>query len=105
MIMQRFFWIMLVVIFSNCQKENNNTPDGWVEGRIIGLDFRRCACCGGWFIELEQDTVRAFTLPENFEIDPQIDLPINVLLTYENYSGPCEDFEPLIVVDQIVEKK
>lgn len=93
--------LLTAVVLQNCQKENKLCPDDWQEAAIIGQDFRRCFCCGGWFIDLGQDTVRAFTLPQSFEIDQDSNFPVTVCLTYEALLGPCENFGSLVTVDQI----
>jgi hypothetical protein len=107
--MKKLIWLvsgcLLILSLENCQKDKNGCPDGWQDARIIGQDFRRCACCGGWFIDLGQDTVRTFILPDDFKIEAiPPDLPIEVCLTYEPETGPCQDFADLIVVDKIRRK-
>lgn len=99
------FGILSVLSLESCQKDDNGCPDGWQNARIIGQDFRRCACCGGWFIDLGQDTVRSFILPDDFKIEAvPPDLPIEVCLTYVPETGPCQDFDQLIVVEKIRRK-
>ena len=54
--------------FSACCKDDDDGP-GYCseEGLIVGIDFRECACCGGWFIEIYNDTLRALDLPQEFK--------------------------------------
>lgn len=65
--------------------------DEWEKGRIIGIDYRECACCGGFFIEIGyQDTLRAQELPAVFQqnLEPG-DLPVAVRLRWEPDPTPC----------------
>lgn len=96
--------ILVFLSFQNCKKDTEGCPDGWQEARIIGQDLRLCACCGGWFIEIEQDTVRTFVLPDGFDLGTMPDLPIEVCLQYETGTGGCQNFESLIEVTQIVKR-
>jgi len=60
------------------------------EGLLLGADPRDCACCGGWFIEIEGDTLRANALPEEFiNSFDYSDLPLPVLLEWEHDATPC----------------
>lgn len=60
------------------------------DATIIGFDFRRCACCGGIFFEIEGDTLRSPIWPEGFEFDESKDsLPIDVKLNWDYSSDPC----------------
>ena len=97
--------LALSILTICCEKEKEMVcAEGLQEATIIGQDFRRCVCCGGWFIDLGQDTVRTFTLPDDFKFEPNKDLPIEVCLSYEAETGNCKDFDELIVVTQIVRR-
>lgn len=104
----KYFLVLLLVFslfFLHCEKQvAEECPPTLVKAMIIGQDFRRCACCGGWIIDLGQDTVRTLSLPATFEIDPLPDLPIEVCLSFEAETGPCKGFEKLIVVEEIVRR-
>ncbi|WP_143473369.1 hypothetical protein [Flavilitoribacter nigricans] len=90
------------VMIIGCQKEKSATADEeWQEASLIGRDYTLCACCGGWFIKVDQDTVRAFQLPDTFEIDPEPNFPLAVDLRYEPLTGPCQDFGNLIKIQEI----
>ncbi|MFK7983952.1 MAG: hypothetical protein AB8G86_28505 [Saprospiraceae bacterium] len=92
------FLLTIISCFA-CRKEaQNDCPDNLESGIIIGLDFRKCACCSGYWIEIGNDTLRTFTLPENIEIADTnfVDgLSIPVCLSYEK-SMDCQGFEELI---------
>ena len=60
------------------------------EATIIGKDFRLCACCGGWFIEIGDDTLRASVLPQSFreQLIPG-EYPIPVYLEWNRPENLC----------------
>lgn len=78
--------ILLLVLLSACRKEDNFMS----EGSITGPDYRECACCGGWFIEIGPETYRFQELPEGCIID-LIDaiFPIEVKLDWSFDETPC----------------
>lgn len=57
---------------------------------ITGVDYRECVCCGGWFIEIGEETLRAMNLPEAFvqSFDAE-DLPLPVYLEWRPVENPC----------------
>ncbi len=94
--------IALLIILLNClacgKEAQNDCPDDLASGIIIGFDFRKCACCSGYWIAIGKDTLRTFTLPENIVIADTnfVDgLFIPVCLSYEK-SMDCQGFEELI---------
>jgi len=93
--------ILLVISCFACEKEQqNDCPNNLISGIIIGLDFRKCACCSGYWIAIDNDTLRTFTLPENIEIADTnfVDgLFVPVCLSYEK-AVSCQNFEALIEV-------
>lgn len=94
----KFAFLTLFCCFACNKTSEKDCPDGLETGRIIGLDFRKCACCGGWWIEVGNDTLRAFTLPDNITIADTnfVDgLSVPVCLSYEP-SNDCSNFEELI---------
>ena len=74
-----------------CQDDDDEAPDFCSEeGIIINLDYRLCACCGGWFIEIGNDTLRATVLPEEFrEGLPPDSFPIPVYLEWTPAENLC----------------
>ncbi len=41
--------------------------DSMSNGTITGIDIRECACCGGFFIEIDNVTYRFYDVPANSE--------------------------------------
>ncbi len=67
------------------------------KGVITGYDARECACCGGYFIEIDSVTYRFYDLPENSDIDLlNSSFPLNVQLDWEKNPSGCMGDEILI---------
>ena len=73
---------LMMICFVCCQKENNN---GFQSNVIItGPDIRMCACCGGWYIQIDSLTYEFDSMPRNSNIDLQQDsFPIAVKLDWQ----------------------
>lgn len=88
-----------------CEKEaTSNCPKNLEEGRIIGYDFRKCGCCSGYWIEVGNDTLRTFVLPDNIEIaDTNLveGLDIPICFSYEKAKS-CNDFDELVDVKEMI---
>jgi hypothetical protein len=85
--------IVLLPILIACKKENN-IPD---TGTIIAYDLRECACCGGWFIEINDSTYRFLQLPANSNLDLQnAAFPVKVELSWQKDPAGCLKDEILI---------
>ena len=75
------------LLATGCHKECNCD---WDKGIILLTDQRYCACCGGWFIEIEGDTLRAQTLPEPFRTKwGEGPFPMEVRLRWQPDATPC----------------
>jgi len=89
---------LVTTIFSACCEDCGDALPCYCsdDGIIIGQDERDCACCGGWFIEIYGDTLRALTLPHDFyqTLEPgEIPLPVYLEWTFD---------EPLCLGDEIL---
>lgn len=96
----------MILFLASCKKDQESTcPIGLEEGRIIGYDFRKCGCCGGYWIEIGTDTLRSFTLPENIKtedwdiVSEAIDVP--VCLSYKKATD-CQLTDELIEVAEMI---
>jgi hypothetical protein len=89
----RFVLVSCLIIFSFlcCHKEAS--IDYRSTGKIIGPDYRMCACCGGWYIQIDSLTYEFDLLPGNSNIDLEKDtFPILVKLDWELSSkAACSD--------------
>ena len=80
-----------IFLLSGCGIDDDNgaclCPD---EGIITERDYRKCGCCGGWFIKIKGDTLRAPTLPQSFsESLDDNEFPLPVKLNWKHEKDPC----------------
>jgi len=96
--MRRLLIISVIIIISACADEVNS--DFKDIGAITGEDFRRCMCCGGWFININSETYRFNELPENSDIDlSSEEFPIQVHLDWISVENACLGDE--IIIERI----
>ena len=95
--MKNYMQIVILLLVSSiylpscCQDhEDDELGDCSEEAVIIDFDYRECACCGGWFIEIGQDTLRAKVLPQEFTDSLTLnEAPLPVYLEWEPEDNPC----------------
>ncbi|MCB9283581.1 MAG: hypothetical protein H6563_05850 [Lewinellaceae bacterium] len=80
-----------VFLFQACCDDCDNGPCYCSEkGIILGEDPRDCFCCGGWFIEIDGDTLRAMNLPQEFAATlNSSEYPLPVYLEWTTVDMPC----------------
>lgn len=88
--MKATFYVLLlcITILLGCEKEKFAST-----GIITGQDFALCACCGGYFIDIEDVSYRfeKSVLPSDFTFtDSQ--LPLTVELDWKLRNTACSDF-------------
>lgn len=72
------FFILLIC----CHKEN--ASDYKSSGIITGPDYRMCACCGGWYIQIDTTTYEFTSLPDKSNINLETEtFPISVKLDWQ----------------------
>jgi hypothetical protein len=88
--------------FICCNQENSNVFIS--KGIIIGPDIRMCACCGGWYIQIDSTTYEFDTLPVNSDIDLQKEtFPLFVKLDWQlSDKGGCPNNR--ITVQRIIKE-
>lgn len=98
MIMRKFLIVVTVILIGACSEEvNSDLKD---IGTITGEDFRRCMCCGGWFIDINSETYRFSELPGNSNLDLTMEeLPIQVYLDWMLDEDACLGDE--IIIERI----
>ncbi|MEO1254073.1 MAG: hypothetical protein AAFY41_04175 [Bacteroidota bacterium] len=90
-----------MTVLSSCS-EDEQEKDFQDLGSIVGEDVRLCACCGGWFIEINSETYRFLELPSNSEVSLETsEYPIQVKLDWASDSNGCLEDE--IVIERIEE--
>ena len=82
-----------LLTFSGCKREVEFNS----VGIITGPDNRMCPCCGGWFIEIEENTYRFYDIPDVNDIDlANATFPISVKLNYSVEGCGCLGDEVVI---------
>ena len=82
-----FITFILAVLISCTSNTENECMD---DATIIGSDYRECMCCGGWFIEIGEDTLRFDSLPEGSKIViKDYELPLAVRVEWDARENPC----------------
>jgi hypothetical protein len=98
---QIFAIILLTLLLAGCRKDHGYDNSG----TIIGQDYRKCMCCGGWFIEIENDTLRFDQIPENCDVNlTDAIYPVDVYLDWHHKDPKCLGDE-IIVTRMEVKKK
>jgi len=65
-----------------CRKEDSHVYKS--NGIITGPDIRMCACCGGYYIQIDTLTYEFNDLPDNSNINLQTEsFPISVILDWQ----------------------
>jgi len=74
--------IAIFVVLICCHKGNSN--DYKSSGIITGADFRMCACCDGWFIQIDSTIYEFYKLPDNSKINLDTEsFPVYVKLDWQ----------------------
>jgi hypothetical protein len=93
------FLFALALATIACNKKNDN--DTLEAATITQKDFTYCACCGGYFIEIDGIKRRFEALPSNSTIDLQTStLPLAVKVRWQEKPERCR--EDLIDILEIV---
>jgi hypothetical protein len=96
LIMRLFFLALTITLltFSSCKREELEFQS---VGVITGPDNRMCPCCGGWFIEIDENTYRFDKIPDVNDIDLQSEtFPLSVKLNYTVEGCGCLGDEVVI---------
>lgn len=102
-----FFLGGLVVFFAACNQNANcgfGTLEQLEDATILGVDYRRCASpyCGGWFVEIEGDTLRFLEVPAqtNINLNDDTIFPVNAKIRWRHYENEWSDIPGLILVEE-----
>jgi hypothetical protein len=80
--------VFLIIGLVGCKKPT--TSDYQSTGIITGVDARMCACCGGYYIQIDNVTYEFDTLPAGSNIDLQnATYPIAVKLDWQLSTKPA----------------
>ncbi len=88
------FVLLSTLLTAGCTKEKV-----WMDrGTITGADYRKCMCCGGWFIKIRNDQHRFYKLPEESGIDLGNEkFPLEVQLNWEKDTAACLGDEIIVL--------
>lgn len=96
--MKKIFRLMIITIslyIISC-KDKNEDPIG----KIIGEDSRCCICCGGYFIQIDQNSYRFRSLPAGSGINLNtVTFPIYVNVAFHKMDTQCWGDE--IIIERI----
>jgi hypothetical protein len=83
-----YFLLLLILLFWGCEKTKFEST-----GTITGADMAMCACCGGYFIDIEGTRYRfeKSEIPNKFTFDEE-ELPLRVELNFDLKTGGCSGF-------------
>jgi hypothetical protein len=83
-----YFLLLLILLFWGCEKTNYEST-----GTITGADLAMCACCGGYFIDIEGTNYRfeKSELPAGFTFNDE-QMPFRVELDWEVKTETCTGF-------------
>ena len=93
-------FILFGTMASTCEIGFQRSDDA----RIIGIDYRKCASpnCGGWYIEMEGDTMRFLEQPAKTDIDfsGEMVFPVPVKVVWRRYDNEWKDVPGLIFLEE-----
>jgi hypothetical protein len=99
--MKKTLFLLLLTAMLGCRKTHNDKGDYKDLGIITATDMRMCACCGGYFIDINGTTHRFYEEnlpPNNLSLSPD-NLPMKVKLDWQEAASACGN--ELITVTRI----
>jgi hypothetical protein len=95
--MKKTIWVLLCtfLLVVGCKK----TTTFQSEGTVFDRDLALCPCCSGFYVKIDNDTLRFFQLPEASGISANTPLPYRIKLDWQRDTAICSRaFRNLIVV-------
>ncbi len=88
--------LLIVLCFISCSLgEAGSTTSN---GTITGPDVRECACCGGFYIEIDNVNYRFYNVPPNSNLNLENPtFPIYVKLEWAKDANACLGDEIIVV--------
>ena len=96
--MKKTNWVLLCILFLafGCKKAAVPPQS---EGLVFSQDFALCPCCSGFYVKINNDTLRFFQLPEASGISANTPLPYLIKLDWQRDTAVCSKaFKNLIIV-------
>lgn len=80
-------FLLTLLVATACEKD---PAKEWDNAVILSIDQRDCVCCGGFFIEVGNETLRSFTLPAEFAASFDVkELPLDVRMRWREAVPHC----------------
>lgn len=99
--MKKIVLLFVLIILASCSNDDK-VKTYKSEGKITGYDYTLCACCGGYFVEIEN---KIYRFPDEFPNKENLDLenlPIDIKLDWELKKDACiEDVITISAIEQI----
>ena len=101
----QLLFLFAIVFFTGCEEAANP----YSQARIVSADAAACACCGGYFILVDQGTQQATyrffqsDLPAGSTILNNPSYPVYVDLIYEAKNNFCNGIDG-ITISEIIKK-
>ena len=92
--------IFTIFLFAAACRKNDDGME--TDAMIIGIDGRKCSCCGGWWLDINGDSLRTLNFPGDFAA--QIDLnnlPMPVKIQWEKDQVTSCFQNELILIESI----
>ena len=93
---------LLILLVFTLSIESCRDETIWMnDAEITGYDYRECACCGGYFIDIADETYRFYEIPEgsSLEINTETIFPISVQVNWHEMENACMGDE--IILDDV----
>jgi len=100
--MRKIVFYIFITLLVSCSTNDDGLKSYKSEGTITGVDPRFCLyCCGGYFIEIEDEVynfVGEFPNQEKLDLE---NLPLQVKLNWELKSEGCDNFITISAIEAI----
>jgi hypothetical protein len=86
---QFILFFAIILIAASCKKDKSDMN----EAAIIGADMTMCACCGGYFIDINNTRYRfnPDSVTSSLNLNTAT-FPLDVDLEWVSIVGPCDNF-------------
>ncbi len=95
----KYVLLVLFLCLTACTDTNNNNDSDLKSAIITGPDYRKCMCCGGWFIEIDNVQYNISTIPDDSQINLEKEtFPLAVLVSFNKRTTGCENIIDIIKI-------
>ncbi len=88
--------LMLFIMLASISCSEDEVPDLGDEAIILGQDLSLCACCGGWFIDIDGERLRFDVMPAGGIDLSKETLPLRVRVQWQQDPDRCFGDEILL---------